>query len=109
MKVKIKQWNAVSVWQWDVPNDEVCGICRVPFDGVCPVCKYPGDDCPLIIGKCAHSFHLHCLLKWLETETSKGLCPMCRQPFETADDAQQQQQVEETQRLHHHHRRTSEV
>lgn len=47
MKVKIKQWNAVSVWQWDVPNDEVCGICRVPFDGVCPVCKYPGDDCPL--------------------------------------------------------------
>ncbi|KAG7820085.1 hypothetical protein KL942_001725 [Ogataea angusta] len=24
---------------------------------------------------------MHCIWKWLETETAKGLCPMCRQPF----------------------------
>lgn len=58
-----------------MPEDEVCGICRVQFDGTCPTCKYPGDDCPLrkcyadqisqapliilaVIGKCAHSFHM---------------------------------------------------
>jgi anaphase-promoting complex subunit 11 len=47
MKVKIKNWHAVATWRWDMPEDEVCGICRVQFDGTCPTCKYPGDDCPL--------------------------------------------------------------
>ncbi|ANZ73912.1 BA75_00310T0 [Komagataella pastoris] len=36
--------------------------------------------CPAI-GSCHHSFHMHCILKWLDTDTSKGLCPMCRQIF----------------------------
>lgn len=47
MKVKIKQWDAVASWRWDMPEDEVCGICRVQFDFTCPTCKYPGDDCTL--------------------------------------------------------------
>lgn len=47
MKVTIKEWNAVATWRWDMPEDEVCGICRVQFDGTCPTCKYPGDDCSL--------------------------------------------------------------
>lgn len=47
MKVTIKEWNAVASWRWDMPEDDVCGICRVQFDGTCPTCKYPGDDCTL--------------------------------------------------------------
>ena len=47
MKVKIKSWIAVASWKWDVPEDEVCGICRVQFDGTCPNCRFPGDDCSL--------------------------------------------------------------
>lgn len=47
MKVTIKEWNAVASWRWDMPEDEVCGICRVQFDGTCPTCKFPGDDCAL--------------------------------------------------------------
>ena len=47
MKVTIKEWNAVASWRWDMPEDDVCGICRVQFDGTCPTCKYPGDDCAL--------------------------------------------------------------
>lgn len=103
-----------------MPEDDVCGICRVQFDGTCPTCKYPGDDCTLceliqnpqysvflelctesftVIGKCGHSFHMvrtnagammagilprlisaqHCLLTWIQQDSSKGLCPMCRQ------------------------------
>ncbi|PGG96926.1 hypothetical protein AJ79_09405 [Helicocarpus griseus UAMH5409] len=79
MKVTLKEWNAVATWRWDMPEDEVCGICRVQFDGTCPTCKFPGDDCSLLIGKCGHSFHMHCLLTWIGQESSKGLCPMCRQ------------------------------
>lgn len=58
MKVKIKKWHAVATWRWDMPEDEVCGICRVQFDGTCPTCKFPGDDCTLLMGKCGHSFHM---------------------------------------------------
>jgi hypothetical protein len=47
MKVTIRKWNAVATWRWDIPEDDVCGICQVHFDGTCPSCKYPGDDCSL--------------------------------------------------------------
>ncbi|KAL6411295.1 anaphase promoting complex subunit 11 [Ilyonectria robusta] len=47
MKVTIKKWNTVATWRWDIPEDDVCGICQVHFDGTCPTCKYPGDDCSL--------------------------------------------------------------
>lgn len=82
MKVTIKEWNGVATWRWDMPEDDVCGICRVQFDGTCPTCKFPGDDCSLrkslgfvclnknngvlqinidvitVLGKCGHSFHM---------------------------------------------------
>merc|ERR1711939_433839 len=64
-------------------DDDVCGICRIPFDGCCPECKVPGDACPLIWGECTHVFHMHCLLKWLSTESSKQQCPMDRRPWVT--------------------------
>ncbi|RPA78893.1 anaphase promoting complex subunit 11 [Ascobolus immersus RN42] len=82
MKVHVQKYSAVATWKWDVAEDEVCGICRVQFDGTCPSCKYPGEDCPLLVGKCGHSFHMHCIFDWIGTESSKGLCPMCRQKFE---------------------------
>lgn len=84
MKVRIKEWHGVATWHWKASQsgDELCGICRVPFDGTCPNCKFPGDGCPLILGEtCTHNFHLHCILQWLEQDSSKGLCPMCRQVF----------------------------
>ncbi|KAI5963933.1 APC11 [Candida margitis] len=94
MKVSVLEWKGYCTWHWDLSSslsnngnnsgyiEELCGICRVSFDGACPTCKYPGDDCPIILGDgCTHNFHLHCILKWLEQESSKGLCPMCRQIF----------------------------
>lgn len=94
MKVSITEWHAFSTWHWDLmPDtlhsayvDELCGICRVAFDGTCPNCKYPGDECPIVLGLgCTHNFHLHCIIKWLEQDNSKGLCPMCRQTFTYKD------------------------
>lgn len=32
-------------------------------------------------GKCTHIFHMHCLLKWIESAAAKGLCPMDRRPW----------------------------
>jgi anaphase-promoting complex subunit 11 len=81
MKVKIVSYHAVAAWRWDLPDDDLCGICRVQFDGTCPKCKFPGDDCPIIMGACGHSFHMHCLDTWINQESSQGKCPMCRQVF----------------------------
>jgi len=84
----------------DEDEEDLCGICRVPFEGCCPACKVPGDDCPLseyhqnfslvlrgshyymiVHGRCTHIFHMHCLLKWIESSAAKGLCPMDRRPW----------------------------
>jgi anaphase-promoting complex subunit 11 len=81
----------------DDEDDDVCGICRLAYEACCPTCKVPGDDCPLskslqqcalnksVWGECKHIFHMHCLLKWLETESSKQACPMDRRPWGTND------------------------
>lgn len=93
MKVVVKKVHAVCSWSWHIPRDgthqheaadteeDVCGICRVSYNGTCPSCKYPGDECPLVMGECNHNFHVHCIVQWLDTATSRGLCPMCRQLF----------------------------
>ncbi|KAK1281385.1 Anaphase-promoting complex subunit 11 [Acorus gramineus] len=86
MKVKIlrillDRWHAVAAWTWDA-QDETCGICRMAFDGCCPDCKFPGDDCPLIWGACNHAFHLHCILKWVNSQTPQPHCPMCRREWQ---------------------------
>jgi anaphase-promoting complex subunit 11 len=80
LKVTIKGWNGVSAWKW-IANDDTCGICRVAFDGCCPDCKLPGDDCPLVWGACTHCFHIHCIMKWLNSQQAQHLCPMCRQDW----------------------------
>ncbi|XP_061998294.1 anaphase-promoting complex subunit 11-like isoform X3 [Rosa rugosa] len=74
-------WHAVAAWTWDA-QDETCGIWRMAFDGCCPDCKLPGDDCPLIWGACNHAFHLHCILKWVNSQTSQAHCPMCRREWQ---------------------------
>ncbi|PON75818.1 Anaphase-promoting complex subunit [Trema orientale] len=76
-----QRWHAVASWTWDA-QDETCGICRMAFDGCCPDCKLPGDDCPLIWGACNHAFHLHCILKWVNSQTSQAHCPMCRREWQ---------------------------
>ncbi len=65
-------------------DDDCCPICRRYYDLSCPDCKHPGEDCPIMSGpNCRHSFHLHCIYKWI-TQQGPGEqhCPMCREPWE---------------------------
>lgn len=75
--VKLEKAKLACHWTWNT-KDETCGICQMPFDGCCPDCKIPGDDCPIVWGPCEHSFHLHCILKWLN---SRQHCPLCRREW----------------------------
>lgn len=91
MKVKIKRWNAVATWRWDIPEDDVCGICQVHFDGTCPTCKFPGDDCGLCKWRAASRFGsggpvvltepAQCLASVATISTWYGAC----RPFDARD------------------------
>jgi len=52
------------------PN-EVCGICQSAYEGVAPGGRWPGEDCPVVWGKCSHSFHLQCVVTWLNGPTAR--------------------------------------
>ncbi|KAE9051296.1 hypothetical protein PR001_g1580 [Phytophthora rubi] len=81
MKVTIKRWHGVATWKWGV-DEECCGICRYAFEACCPDCTMPGDGCPPVWGACTHAFHMHCLMKWLESlQSMRQHCPMCRQDW----------------------------
>lgn len=47
----------------------------------CIVCFYDLNDYSKAILSCGHSFHLHCITQWKDTQNKKTytkLCPICR-------------------------------
>lgn len=91
LKVKIKKANFVADWTWE-GKEETCGICRQLKDGCCGGASFPGEDCPVVAGKCKHSFHLLCIEQWLNSKGSEGKCPLCRQKFTIQKDDVKPQQ-----------------
>ncbi|MCP9265702.1 Anaphase-promoting complex subunit 11 [Dirofilaria immitis] len=84
LKITVLKWNVAASWKWTA-GDETCGICRMPFEACCIECKTPGDECPLAIGTCKHAFHMHCIVKWTETQNAaRPQCPLCRQEWKFA-------------------------
>eukprot|EP00007_Cunea_sp_BSH-02190019_P000587 CAMPEP_0174240170 /NCGR_PEP_ID=MMETSP0417-20130205/17736_1 /TAXON_ID=242541 /ORGANISM="Mayorella sp, Strain BSH-02190019" /LENGTH=148 /DNA_ID=CAMNT_0015319211 /DNA_START=33 /DNA_END=475 /DNA_ORIENTATION=+ len=86
MEIQINSYHGVAKWHW-VVADDTCGICRMPFDGCCTDCHLPGDDCPPVWGRCNHAFHMHCILRWIQSqsqnqESQPPRCCMCRRVWE---------------------------
>lgn len=79
-RFEIKRWTAVAFWSWDQTN-ETCAICRNHLMEPCIECQGKNEDhgvgthieCPRAIGRCNHSFHLHCISTWIQTRNS---CPL---------------------------------
>ena len=36
----------------------------------------PGDDCPIVWGECSHPFHMHCIVKWINSQVTTR-CRRC--------------------------------
>jgi len=88
-RVRVRAARFVAAWKWDIADDDVCGICHGEFEKACAACKLPGEDCPPVWGACNHTFHMHCIMRWLEAQKDREpACPLCRRPWEfRSDDA----------------------
>lgn len=79
-RFEIKRWTAVAFWSWDQTNER-CAICRNHLMEPCIECTNKIDsnsmgekvNCPRAVGRCNHSFHLHCISTWIKTRNS---CPL---------------------------------
>ncbi|CBY25103.1 unnamed protein product [Oikopleura dioica] len=77
---KLKTWNHVSLWKWDVDCD-ICAICRVVVTEPCLKCQSSGKgaaDCAVVWGECNHSYHNCCMSRWVATTPR---CPLCQQDW----------------------------
>lgn len=92
-RFKIKDWNAVVMWSWNMDVD-TCAICRSKLMTLCIDCQAKVNsgekgDCKVGLfnsrnlqvawGVCNHAFHAHCIDRWLKT---KKECPLDMKPWE---------------------------
>ncbi|XP_070142976.1 RING-box protein 1-like [Drosophila kikkawai] len=80
---KVKRWDAVAMWQWNVEVDN-CSICRNQNMELCIECQAfelqgTRQECLLAWGNCNHAFHFHCISRWLK---SRRVCPLDNKMWE---------------------------
>eukprot|EP00461_Guttulinopsis_vulgaris_P002033 UN02034 len=74
-RIQLKKWNVVAEWGYSNAADN-CSICHNALTDQCLQC-YKGStegECLPVWGKCSHSFHFHCMAKWI---TKQQKCPLC--------------------------------
>ena len=76
-RCRVLKWQAVALWSYDMVND-TCAICRNKLHELCIECQadaYSSNakECTRAWGACNHTFHWHCIGRWLKTKTT---CPM---------------------------------
>jgi RING-box protein 1 len=77
-----KKFSAVYLSAWHGDND-TCSICRLSLTGPCVDCEIQGQPaCAFSDGTCGHTFHGHCIQKWLRQESAAGSCPLCNSRWE---------------------------
>jgi len=76
MDFEIKKIEGIAFWSWDLKTD-TCAICKNEIMEPCIQCNTSENNinsCTFITGICNHTYHLHCIEKWI---TRRNVCPLC--------------------------------
>jgi len=80
-RVRVKKWQAVAFWSYDIEND-TCAICHNQLMVPCITCEAEpaqAEECSVAWGTCSHSYHFHCITRWLRTRST---CPLDDEEWE---------------------------
>jgi E3 ubiquitin-protein ligase RBX1 len=82
MDFEIKKIEGVAFWKWNLKTD-TCAICRNEIMEPCIQCNTSNsandiESCTFITGICNHTYHLHCIEKWI---ARRNVCPLCNKEW----------------------------
>eukprot|EP00729_Bicosta_minor_P005418 gene5419-2966_t len=82
---KITKWVPVGNWTYSGEQDN-CAICRNQLVDLCINCQADTDSatsesCDVARGACSHTYHTHCITKWIKTRST---CPLDNSEWEYA-------------------------
>ena len=79
--IELTSWSPFATWKFKTTYSD-CPICKVKLEQTCTQCEsthVKGDlICDVSQGKCGHSFHKHCIDKWI---SQSSVCPICNTPY----------------------------
>ncbi|KHJ46617.1 RING-box protein 1 family protein [Trichuris suis] len=83
-RFEITKFIGVALWSYDIKNDW-CAICHCTINELCLACQTEDAntsqlECPPTVGICNHTFHDHCINRWLKTQR---VCPLDNQQWRT--------------------------
>lgn len=73
-KFIIKEIKIVGVYEFNLPLNKECTICRNNLNMQSIYNQDKGIDSTAQKGKCGHSFHNECINKWV---VRNRICPIC--------------------------------
>ncbi|CDW56871.1 ring box 1; RING box protein 1; regulator of [Trichuris trichiura] len=82
-RFQITKFVGVALWSYDIKNDW-CAICHCTINELCLACQTEDAkdssqlECPPTVGVCTHTFHDHCINRWLRTQR---VCPLDNQQW----------------------------
>lgn len=81
-RIGVKSFSTIARWSWK-ESVQVCAICRSALLDMCNACEGGGmmnpTLCQSVKGPCDHSFHFHCIQRWLVE--NRPHCPLCNGPW----------------------------
>jgi hypothetical protein len=97
---KLKQGDTSSIDNKE-PDNAPSGVARRTDEEDCPICfdALGGDTTKTTYcrSRCGANFHQECIQHWLKQQRAKPTCPMCRGPWEDANNSNKKKNVPQSE------------
>ena len=73
-KFTVNKMRILSWWEYDLPSNTECSICRESVNTNSLYHQEKGLDSYVVKGTCSHSFHYECINPWVDKNKTCALC-----------------------------------